>query len=28
LATSDCVKDWGKVTPRRARVGKPAAGLG
>jgi len=28
LATSNCVKDWGKVPPSRARVGKPLAGLG
>jgi len=28
LATGDCVKDWGKMAPGRARVGKPLAGLG
>jgi len=28
LATSDCVKDWGKVAPGRTRVGKPSASLG
>jgi len=29
LATHNCAKDWGKVSPpSRAGVGKPPAGLG